>query len=138
MTALIIAIVLYFLIHFFWDLNKDNYDLERVNLEEKFLIVSNVINEAAFEGKGSTAKLNKRAFNLYKEGANQIILFRYSTGHLTIIWKYKYFQKEVVHEKQFNNVRNLSIFEQQSIGNQMVEEMKGVIELHQRQILGGI
>ena len=41
---------------------------------------------------------------------NQIIKFQYSTGHLTITWKYKYFQKEIVHERQFNDVRNLLLF----------------------------
>ena len=62
----------------------------------------------------------------------------YSTGHLTITWKYKYFQKEVVHEKIFNNVRNLSIFEQQRIAEIMVSEMAVVISNHQNNVLKGI
>ena len=80
----------------------------------------------------------KREFNLYEDGQNQIIKFQYSTGHLTITWKYKYFQKEIVHERQFNDVRNLSLFDQQKIGEQMINEMAIVVERHKNNVIGGI
>ena len=97
-----------------------------------------MINEAAFNGDGSVTTLDKREFNLYEDGQNQIIKFQYSTGHLTITWKYKYFQKEIVHERQFNDVRNLSLFEQQKIGEQMIREMAVVVERHKNNVIGGI
>ncbi len=81
---------------------------------------------------------SKREFSLYKEGANQIINFIYGTGDLTIIWKYKYFQKELVHKKHFSNVRNLSVFEQQKIAEQMIKEMVIAVEKHKLSVIGGI
>ncbi len=135
---IVIAIIGYFLIRFIIDLNKDNYDLQSQTLSEKFQFLVDRLNEAAFNGMGTVTILDKRSFNLYQTGQNQIINFMYSTGHLTITWKYKYFQKEVVHEKQFNNVRNLSIFEQQRIAEIMISEMAVVISNHKNNVLKGI
>jgi hypothetical protein len=135
---IVIAIIGYFLIRFIIDLKKDDYDLQSQTLSEKFQFLVDALNEAAFNGMGTVTTLDKRSFNLYQTGQNQIINFMYSTGHLTITWKYKYFQKEVVHEKIFNNVRNLSIFEQQRIAEIMVSEMAVVISNHQNNVLKGI
>lgn len=110
--TIVIAIIGIILIRFFSSLSKDNDDLQGRTLSEKFNVIVSMINEAAFNGGGSVTTLDKREFNLYEDGQNQIIKFQYSTGHLTITWKYKYFQKEIVHERQFNEVRNLSLFDQ--------------------------
>lgn len=136
--TIVIVIVGYILISFFISLSKDNDDLQGRTLDDKFIVIVNTINEAAFDGRGSVITLDKREFNLYEEGQNQIIKFQYSTGHLTITWKYKYFQKEVVHERQFNDVRNLSLFDQQKIGEQMINEMFIVVERHKNNVIGGI
>lgn len=110
--TIVIAIIGIILFRFFSSLSKDNDDLQGRTLSEKFNVIVSMINEAAFNGGGSVTTLDKREFNLYEDGQNQIIKFQYSTGHLTITWKYKYFQKEIVHERQFNEVRNLSLFDQ--------------------------
>jgi hypothetical protein len=110
---IVIAIVGIILFRFFSSLSKDNDDLQSRTLDDKFNVIVNMINDAAFNGGGSITRLDKKDFNLYEDGQNQIINFTYSTGHLTITWKYKYFQKEIVHERQFNDVRNLSLFDQQ-------------------------
>jgi hypothetical protein len=136
--TIVIVIVGYILIRFFISLSKDNDDLQGRTLDDKFNVIVHMINEAAFDGSGSVTTLDKREFNLYQEGQNQIIKFQYSTGHLTITWKYKYFQKEVVHERQFNDVRNLSLFDQQKIGEQMIKEMAIVVERHKNNVFGGI
>lgn len=136
--TIVIAIIGIILFRFFTSLSKDNDDLQGRTLAEKFNVIVNMINEAAFNGDGSVTTLDKREFNLYEDGQNQIIKFQYSTGHLTITWKYKYFQKEIVHERQFNNVRNLSLFEQQKIGEQMIREMAVVVERHKNNVIGGI
>ena len=135
---IVIVIVGFILIRFFISLSKDNYDLQGRTLDDKFNVIVNMINEAAFGGRGSVITLDKREFNLYEEGQNQIIKFHYSTGHLTITWKYKYFQKEVVHKRQFNYVRNLSIFDQQKIGEQMIEEMAITVERHKNNVVRDI
>jgi len=136
--TIVIAIIGIILFHFFTSLSKDNDDLQGRTLDDKFNVIVNMINEAAFNGGASVTKLDKREFNLYEDGQNQLIKFQYSTGHLTITWKYKYFQKEVVHERQFNDVRNLSLFDQQKIGEQMINEMAIVVERHKNNVIGGI
>lgn len=133
--VIVLAIVGYTLIKFFAALNKDNHDLQNQTLDDKFGVIVQAINEVAFRGRGTVTRLDKRAFNLYQDNQNQIILFRYSTGNLTIVWKYKYFQKEVIHERQFDNVRNLSIFQQQKIADSMIGEMAHVIENHRSSVL---
>ena len=135
---IVIVIVGFILIRFFISLSKDNYDLQGRTLDDKFNVIVNMINEAAFGGRGSVTTLDKSEFNLYEEGQNQIIKFHYSTGHLTITWKYKYFQKEVVHKRQFNYVRNLSIFDQQKIGEQMIKEMAITVERHKNNVIKDI
>jgi len=136
--TIVIAIIGIILFRFFSSLSKDNDDLQGRTLPEKFNVIVSMINDAAFNGDGSVTTLDKREFNLYEDGQNQIIKFQYSTGHLTITWKYKYFQKEIVHERQFNDVRNLSLFEQQKIGEQMIKEMATVVERHKNNVIGGI
>ncbi|RYU93182.1 hypothetical protein [Emticicia agri] len=136
--AIVIAIIGIILFRFFSALSKDNDDLQGRTLNDKFNVIVHMINDAAFNGNGSVTTLDKREFNLYEDGKNQIIKFQYSTGHLTITWKYKFFQKEVVHERQFNNVRNLSLFEQQKIGEQMIKEMTIVVERHKNNVIGGV
>ena len=133
----VIGIVGFIMIRFFSDLNKDNTDLQGQPLSKKFTVIVNSINEAAYGGMGKVTILDKRSFNLYQDQKNQIINFQYGTGHLTITWKYKYFQKEIVHEKQYNDVRNLSLFEQQKIADNMISEMEQVIENHKNNVIGG-
>ena len=136
--TIVIAIIGIILFRFFSSLSKDNDDLQGRTLSEKFNVIVSMINDSAFNGDGSVTSLDKREFNLYEDGHNQIIKFKYSTGHLTITWKYKYFQKEIVHERQFNDVRNLSLFDQQKIGEQMIKEMATVVERHKNNVIGGI
>lgn len=136
--AIVIGVIAFFLIKFFIALSKDNDDLQGQTLDKKFAIIVSILNDAAFGGDGSITTLDKREFNLYEDGQNQIIKFQYSTGHLTITWRYKYFQKEVVHQRQFNDVRNLSIFEQQKLAEQMISETAIVVERHKQNVIGGI
>lgn len=135
--VIVIGIVGFILFRFFSDLNKDNADLQGQSLPEKFAVIVSSINEVAYGGMGKITTLDKRSFNLYQDGQNQIINFQYGTGHLTITWKYKYFQKEIVHEKQYNDVRNLSLFEQQKIADNMISEMEQVVENHKNNVIGG-
>jgi hypothetical protein len=134
----VIAIIGVILIMFFISLQKDNEDLQTQSLDQKYFEIVKMINNAAFNGNGSVTILSKREFNLYKHGENQIIQFLYSTGKLTIIWKYKYFHKEVVHERTFGKVRNLSVFEQKALGENLLKEMDTVIERHKQDVLSGI
>ena len=100
-----------FLFGFFKEMNKDKNELKGIVLNEKFNVIVRKINDFAFNGRGTVTMLDKESFNLYQDGQNQIINFFYGTGHLTITWKYKYFQQEIVHRKQFFDVRSIySVF----------------------------
>lgn len=127
--------VAYFLIKFLISLSNDNDDLIDQSVSEKFALIVNQINKAGFNGNAKTITIDKREFYLFKEGHNQIVFFMYSTGSLTITWKYKYFQKEIVHEKTFDNVRNLSIFEQTNYANQIINEMELIVAKHKMDVL---
>ena len=119
------------------DMNKDKQELAG-GLDNKFRVVIDELKRAAFDGGGRIHWLNQRQFNIHQSGANQLIQLSYSTGDLTITWRYKYFQKEVVHERTFFGARNLSVFEQQNIAFRMVVEMAQVIERHQVAVLGTV
>lgn len=135
---IVFAIIGIVIVMFFVSLNRDKRDLFENPLDKKFSILIRMINEATFDGKGDVTIHSQRELNIYKNGANQIIQFLYSTGKLTIIWKYKYFQKEVVHERTFGKVRNLSVFEQKAIGESLLKEMGAIIEEHKQKVLTGI
>ena len=113
--GIIIAIVVVFIGSGMIQNSKDSQDLAGRKLEEKFNVIVNIINNAAFENKGVIKEYNKKHIYLIKRGGNQMIELMYNQGTLTINWKYKYFQKELIHKKSFLNMRNLSIFEQEKI-----------------------
>jgi hypothetical protein len=131
---ILIVIVIIIAIFFLKDLNKDNSDLNGQTLAEKFKTTIDIINQSAFGGRGIVIPTDKRALNLYEEGQNQIIQFIYSTGHLTIIWRYKYYHNEVIHEMTFRDMRNLNLIQQKEIAERMISEMKFVVQKHQAKI----
>jgi len=124
MIWIILIIVALIIIPFLISFNKDNDDLYNQSLNEKFSVIVSMINDAAHSGQGSIEIHDNRSFSLYQDETNQIINFLYSSGSLTITWKYKYFQEEMVHEKMFTNVRNLSLFEQRNIAESVISEME--------------
>jgi len=119
-----------FLFNFISERKKDNIELASQPLEEKFKVIVRLLNETAFQGEGKIVDKVPKFFNLYQEGSNQLVTFLYGTGHLTLTWRYKYFQNEVVHKRQFNNVRNINISDQEKIANMMINDMTIVVEKH--------
>lgn len=134
---LFIVIIIFIIGSFVLSLNKDKNELKSQPLEKKFRGFVHMINNAAFKGTGSVSVIDKRSFNLYRKGENQIINFHYGTGHLTITWSYKFYQKEVGHKRSFNDVRNLSVFKQQELAERMIMEMEHIIEKHKSKVLEG-
>lgn len=135
---IIISIIIIFFVKLFINLSKDKEDLSGIKLADKFNVIVESLNDVAFNGEGELTYLeNKKHFNLYKQGSNQIINFLYSQGVLSITWKYKYFQKEMVYRKNLTNVRNLSIFQQQKIANGLIKEMSYKVEKHKAEVLAG-
>lgn len=136
--TIVIIVAVFILIKFIVELSKDKDDLQGQTLDEKFNVIINMLNETAFNGRGEITKINNRELNLYEVGTNQLVKFQYSTGSLTIDWRYKYFQKEIVHSRQYNNFRNLSLFEQQKIAKIFIEEGLRKIEAHKQSVTNQI
>lgn len=133
LIALGIGFVVY---RYFSSMQQDSHELDNQSLSEKFRVIIDELNASAFNGKGSVTVHDKRNFNLYEDGQNQIIHFQYSTGILSVNWKYKYYQKEIEYKKDFNNVRNISIFEQKDIAEQIIKEVEVIISKHKSEVLG--
>jgi len=116
--------------------SKDSEDLSGTTLDNKFNVLVNMLNQAAFNGEGTVRYVDKKLFNLYPQSSsNQLIEFLYSQGMLSITWKYKYFQKEMVFRKNLLNVRNLSLFDQERIGRALIEEMEFKIIEHKNSVM---
>lgn len=116
--------------------SKDSEDLSGTTLDNKFNVLVNMLNQAAFNGEGTVRYVDKKLFNLYPpSSSNQLIEFLYSQGMLSITWKYKYFQKEMVFRKNLSNVRNLSLFDQERIGRALIEEMEFKVNEHKNNVM---
>ena len=143
---LILGVIAIFIISFLSSLSKDKKELEYLDLDAKFFQFVYKLNDYAFGGKGhikynnylkgldGSVKKDNRRFHLYETDSNQIILFDYSTGHLTVTWKYKYFNHEVSHEKQFRNVRHTTDLDQLNMAKALISEMEIVIQNHKNRV----
>lgn len=133
MTAILILIAIlvgFLVIRLMTDRKKDTDDLQDRSVVEKFGVLVSRINDVAYNGAGSATPVDHCSFNLYHQGSNQILNFHYSTGLLTITWRYKYLRKKLVHRHQFNDVRDLSSMKQAEIADQMIHEMEEAIKRH--------
>lgn len=128
-------IVVIIIVLFLRDVNKDHSDLQGQNAYMKFSILTRLINEAAYNGKGEVTMQGLRDFQLYREPSNQIILFNYGTGNLTIQWRFKYLQQESVYTKTFYNVRECSNVAQSRMANIILEEAHSQFQRHINKIL---
>ena len=141
MTTIIILIVILIValiaIAFSRQLVIDKQELLQTPINEKFKVLASVINEGLLDGKGELTLFDDdpRIMNLMSMNRqNLLIQFHYSTGHLSIVLNYKYYQKELKWECQFRDVRNITIFQQKDFGNQFVETSKKKIKEHQENI----
>ncbi len=134
--GIIIAIVVVFIGSGMIQNSKDSQDLAGRKLKEKFNVIINMINNAAFENEGIINEYdNKHIYLVHPNGGNQLIEFLYSQGVLAVTWKYKYFQKELIHRRSFLNVRNLSLFEQEKIARAFILEMEDKINEHKNLVM---
>lgn len=139
-TIIILIVVLLFaiiIVPFTRDLVKDKEELGRTPINEKFKVLVSIINDGLLDGKGEITLVDNdpRLMSLMsKEKRNMLIQFYYSTGNLKIILRYKWLQKELIWERQFNGLRNITIFMQKDIANQFIEMSREKIVEHQRNV----
>src|SRR5690554_4506038 len=112
-------------------LNKDDRELENLSLADKFRFLVDVLNKRAFDSEAVVHMRDKRSFCLHLKGGNQIVEFFYSTGHLTIQWKFTFtvFGNEVVFERQINDVRNLEERSQIALANSILHDVENLFRL---------
>ena len=122
--------------HIIKDMLEENAYLRGQSLAQKISRTVQVINDKVYNGMGDIIDLEKRSFSLYQKGGDQIIRFQYETGALIITWRYLLFHLEVAHEKVFQNIRNLSLEQQEKIAILMIQEMEEVIDSHKRVVVG--
>lgn len=131
-------LVSFFIIVFLINQSKDNQELAEKTLEEKFSVIINHVTDYAFDGEYQIKQISKKHIMIFhREISNQMIELLYNQGVLTILWKYKYFQKEMKFEKHLNNVRNLSLFEQEKIGTSIVGLMNIKVIKFKEEVISG-
>jgi hypothetical protein len=124
MIVTIILIVVFFIVLGIINNAKDNQELKEKSLEEKFNVIINHICRYAFnDGYVVKPKSKRHLFIFHSDANNHMVELLYNQGVLTINWKYKYLQKELKFQKNLTNVRNLSLIEQNTIGESLVRGM---------------
>lgn len=134
---MVIFVLALIFVPFTRQLVKDKEELSRNPINKKFEILVGVINDIMLDGKGEVTLFDDdpRLMNLMSDDrSNMLIQFYYSTGNLTITLKYKFLQKELVYEKQFSGLRNLSAFMQRDIANEFIEICGRKIAEHQQNV----
>ena len=134
---LVIFVLALIFVPFTRQLVKDKEELSRNPINKKFEILVGVINDVVLDGKGEVTLFDDdpRLMNLMSDDKrNMLIQFYYSTGNLSITLKYKFLQKELVYEKQFSGLRNLSAFMQRDIANEFIEICGRKIAEHQQNV----
>ncbi|MDY4521436.1 MAG: hypothetical protein SPE05_08735 [Bacteroidales bacterium] len=115
----------------------DNEELELNPINKKFELLVQILNDEILGGYGEITLFdnNPRTMMLCsEERPNMLICFLYSTGHLTITLKYKFWQRELVCEKQFPYLRDLTDLRQQDIANEFIEMSTAKILEHQKKV----
>ncbi len=137
MEIIIVVIIVVVIGGFLIDKSKDSIELNKESLEKRFVFLLEELNINAFNGNGVITIVSKGKLNLYQDGKNQIIELNYFTGGLTVIWKFKYFQNEVILEKRFRDVSKLSQEHQIKMADFIIEEMVKTKLNHQSEVMGG-
>jgi len=122
--TIIITLVVIILGKFLLSLNSDMEELNTRTISEKFEIIHNILNSNIFDGQAKITILDKRTFNLHREGDNKIIQFFYSTGNLEIKYRMKQLGGELTYPKDYPNLRHVSNEIQQSIAFDYIKYLK--------------
>ena len=121
--VILLIIVIIILIKFNSSIVKDNQELSKEPLQYKFQYLFKDLIDIIYQGNGDIRVIDDRALNVFSHGALQIVQVFYSTGHLTLTWRKRdFYRGEVVFEKQYNNVRSISLQQQKEIAQNFVFE----------------
>lgn len=133
-VSIIALLIIRTLYKFYKDMKKDDIDLKNTSISQKFSTIVENLNNWCFENKGVCTNIDKRTLKIYDGVSNQIVYLTYSTGILNIVWKYKYYQQEMVYENNVQNARNLSEMEQETISMNLINDFNNKLEEHKRKV----
>lgn len=114
----------------------DSSDLHGTTLDRKFHKIVALLNEVAYQGQGSVTRHSDSSFQLYQQGKNQIILFSYKNRSLSITWKYKFFQREMIFERTLVDAHSMDEKAQTFVAQKLIEEMGERVMRHQQVVMG--
>ncbi len=138
----IIVVVIFFIVKKIMQYNKelklDKEELMNQNIYDKFKVLMDGFNSYCFNDTGKVNVLDDKNANVYKEGSNQIVMFLYNAGMLTVVWKYKYFEKEMVYERSFPDARNATEIGLKSALEIIIGEFKERLDEHKAKILNDL
>lgn len=117
--------------------NEDNHEAAANPVQNRFAHLYNQINQAAFNGTASLDRVDKNRVVLFKNGANQMVVFTYTMKSLEVEWKYKYMQKETVYKETFYDAGNISVYDQERIAKHLIEKMRERVGNHVNEIENG-
>ncbi len=137
--AIVIGVVVFkfigdFIRYYKEQMQEDREELSLTSVEDKFSIIVNGLNEYCYKGEGQITKFNKGAFNLYKRGSCQIISFQYLGGALRVIWRFKYFQQEMIYKKEFLNARVIDDEWQEKALRTLISEFLERYKIHEAKV----
>ena len=125
---IIISILVFYIFKTFYKFRKeqiaDSEELFNQKLEDKFSYFIDGLNEYCYN----------RTLSLYKNDSCQIVNLEYGTGILTIIWKFKYFQQEMVYQRNLPNARNINIEWQKNALKLVISEFLDQYEKHKSKV----
>lgn len=122
--TIIIGIIVIIIGKFLLSLENDRDELNTRKIDEKFSIIHTILNENLFDGEAEITVIDKRSFNLYREGDRKIIQFLYSTGNLEIKYRMKQLGGELTYPKDYPNLRHISNEMQQNIAFDYINHLK--------------
>lgn len=151
MLIIIGVIVAFVLIKFYWDVKKEDLHLEKNSVEDgsyddnsippslysPYKVLVDSLNSYVFNGEGDLTKESNRAFNLYKQDSNEILRFIYAFNSLIVEWRFKYYQKELVHKMEIGDIKNFSTDAQVQSAKKIIFEMEAKKIDHKSKVLGG-
>ena len=140
-VILIVLVLALIFVAFTHNLIRDMVELDHQPLEKKFETVIQEVNAGLLGGGGETVTFpnDKRNVNLFNDNCpNHIITFYYSTGNLSITYKYKFYQQEMVYERIFKGVRNINIYDQTALAKEFVAEALKRKSEHEHKVISDI
>jgi len=136
---LILLIVGFFIIRTIYkfrnELKEDNDELKKQSLEDMFSYLIDGLNEYCYLGHGEITKIGKQTLNIYKQSSCQIINLLYGTGILTITWKFKYYQQEMIYKRNLSDARKPSIEWQKNALNLVISEFLEEYQKHEEKVI---